>query len=1057
MAKKKTIRQSSKKQDSVKRNRSSRSRSANLNDLAADVPSTSPFGIVSRGDISGSAFDLRDESVEQALISGEDRDLLEAYFGEAQYEELTTLARDSQRTRAMKARVLLLPGIMGSKLGKKRKFFFDDCIWLDFIDVITGNLKKLAIKSENSKIIPIGVILFAYLRLKLNLRIAGYDVSFYPFDWRKPIGHAGSDLANKIIKESTQSKHNKRGIHLVAHSMGGLVSRAAIKILEEKNQGHLVRQLLMMGTPNYGSFSPVLALRGTHSIIQTLARLDQKHNPEELSSNIFNSFPGLCEMLPARSVFPDIDFFDAKNWPSSPRVRPNLLKDAADLESQLAPGDSRFKLIAGINQETIISCRRDGDDYEYTYGLAGDGTVPLDFARLPGVDTYYVEEKHGSLPNNTRVIRSVIDLIETGQTDELTTSWTPHRSSTKIVPESEFRVDPLQGRSAERLSQAEVRSLIQEFAAPLGLPKSITAPQTQITQEFSQESIIVGRRRQHRLNIQIANGDIAAFNSRAIVLGVFKDVTPTGPAAAINEHLNNAIGLMTERRMFSGDRGELFIVPTGRHALSTDMVILAGLGSYDTFTLNSLELVAENIARSMAMTNVEDFATVIFGTGSGIKMGSALKMIITGFFRGMKDVENNQRVHTITLCEYDSEQYRLLKQEILHLAMTPLFDEVEVTLDEIPLSTLHTPIRTIPRDLTLEKDPDYLIVRTLNEKTLQCSLLTADGKATIITDIAEINPSTLNNHLKLLINDKPDDLCQFGNTLAKMVLPETIHQILSRRSERHLVIIHDLQASRIPWETIYIKNRALALSGLSRKLDLSDMSMARWMNQRQRDEKLRILLITNPTKDLIGAEQEGDRMKAIMAKFPSTDLVELRGDKATLPAIQMAFESENYDIVHFAGHAYFDPDDRASCGLICANNQVLRGKHLSDITALPSLISFNACESGRVRKLVAGKKVKSISVNSADMLETNASIAESMLRGGVANFIGTYWPVGDAAALLFGETFYTKLMQGATIGDAVVKGRKAVFKLKDNHPTMATIDWADYIHYGSWKFKIKIT
>jgi len=70
------------------------------------------------------------------------------------------------------------------------------------------------------------------------------------------------------------------------------------------------------------------------------------------------------------------------------------------------------------------------------------------------------------------------------------------------------------------------------------------------------------------------------------------------------------------------------------------------------------------------------------------------------------------------------------------------------------------------------------------------------------------------------------------------------------------------------------------------------------------------------------------------------------------------------------------------------------------------------------------------------------------MRGGAANYVGTYWPVGDDAAAAFAETFYKDLVLGESIGKALQNGRNAVRKLK-------SVDWADYIHYGSYDFVLK--
>ena len=70
------------------------------------------------------------------------------------------------------------------------------------------------------------------------------------------------------------------------------------------------------------------------------------------------------------------------------------------------------------------------------------------------------------------------------------------------------------------------------------------------------------------------------------------------------------------------------------------------------------------------------------------------------------------------------------------------------------------------------------------------------------------------------------------------------------------------------------------------------------------------------------------------------------------------------------------------------------------------------------------------------------------MRYGVANFVGTYWPVGDASAATFARAFYALLLSGAPLGDALLAGRKAV-------QASGSVDWADYIHYGDPRFRIK--
>jgi CHAT domain-containing protein len=82
-------------------------------------------------------------------------------------------------------------------------------------------------------------------------------------------------------------------------------------------------------------------------------------------------------------------------------------------------------------------------------------------------------------------------------------------------------------------------------------------------------------------------------------------------------------------------------------------------------------------------------------------------------------------------------------------------------------------------------------------------------------------------------------------------------------------------------------------------------------------------------------------------------------------------------------------------------------------------------------------------------VKRGASFAEAFLRGGIANYIGTYWPVGDDAALTFAQTFYPLLLAGKPLGGALLAGRSKVRET-------GSADWADYIFYGDPAFVLKM-
>jgi CHAT domain-containing protein len=398
-----------------------------------------------------------------------------------------------------------------------------------------------------------------------------------------------------------------------------------------------------------------------------------------------------------------------------------------------------------------------------------------------------------------------------------------------------------------------------------------------------------------------------------------------------------------------------------------------------------------------------------------------------------------------------------MRNEILTLANTPLFDEVEVTVDELKLPP-PPPAPPSVRAAPTERDPIYLFVREVTSRvprvrkpsdpfTLQTSVLTAGSRATVVTAAKDVDTNKLDQHLEEIEKRSFNfnALDAFGTDLGDLVLPPLVAAVLKSISDRHIVVIHDATAARIPWETLRVNGRFLAQKpGLSRKYEAPNLSVAKWLEQRRLDPVLNMLLVVNPTEDLPGADREGKRILDILGSESNVEIEQLWHQQASWSAVRAAFRSGKYDVVHYAGHAFFDPVNRGHSGIVCHGEQVLSGADLVNLENLPSLVFFNACEAGRVRGADKRKHGKATRVR----LETNIGLAEAFLRGGVANYVGTYWPVGDEAAEKFASEFYQTLREGKSIGAALGRGREQVYEL-------SSVDWADYVHYGSPGFVVK--
>ena len=400
-------------------------------------------------------FAWGDTVVEHLLASGEHPRELTAYFGDSEYAALAALAREAQKVSvsADAPRVFIVPGIMGSQLGRMRRPPLpNDILWLDPVDISLGQLALLRLPVEGSppvtaeehkhtplqgdpvspqetQIVSLGVVLFTYLRLKLHLRIAGFAPVFHDYDWRLGVDELGRGLAERVRAERSR-------VMIVAHSMGGLVSRAA---MTSDGMSH-VERVVLLGTPNTGSFAPVQALRGVYAVVRKIARLSQSQTAESLAADVFSTFPSLYHLLPVGDETSEQDLFEVDAWPADgPTPNVPLLTRAREVLKSLAQGDPRFINIIGAGQETVTRATRRNGEFVYTVTRQGDGTVPVACAQLPGARTYYTTVAHSDLARDAVVAQAIADVLRNGETTRLQSKWAGGGKAEARISDTQLR------------------------------------------------------------------------------------------------------------------------------------------------------------------------------------------------------------------------------------------------------------------------------------------------------------------------------------------------------------------------------------------------------------------------------------------------------------------------------------------------------------------------------------------------------------------------------------------------------------------------------------------
>ena len=194
-------------------------------------------------------------------IEGREKDLLAEELGKEAFGRARNAAARGGR-RGKLGRVIVLPGIMGTQLDAVDAKGDADRIWLNDLRLIRGRIGDLELTLDGGPakpglhVRPAGLHRKTYLPMLLELDTR-WHVRPFPFDWREDIVKSADRMASEV-----EAFGGGDPVHLVAHSMGGLVSRCFIQrhrdVWESMNdatgQGRGGR-LVMLGTPNRGSYA----------------------------------------------------------------------------------------------------------------------------------------------------------------------------------------------------------------------------------------------------------------------------------------------------------------------------------------------------------------------------------------------------------------------------------------------------------------------------------------------------------------------------------------------------------------------------------------------------------------------------------------------------------------------------------------------------------------------------------------------------------------------------------------------------------------------------------
>jgi hypothetical protein len=966
--------------------------------------------------------------------------------------------------------VFVLPGILGSnlKLDGKR-------IWLGFRFV--NGLKKLAWDPANAaRVEPDGPIGSSYDDLIERLADS-HEVIPFAYDWRRPIEDEAQRLAAAVDAALAARNTSQQPVRLLAHSMGGLVARTMRLEKPETWARMMAREgacLLMLGTPNAGSWAPMQTLSGDDTFGNALVAFGALFDNGG-ARKMMAGMPGFIQ-LQAALLDPTLGLDKASTWQkladddmAALRERsiwhdegaqrtiyewgapPQAVLDQAvqlrrrlDAQIETLGADApKMLLVVGHARFTPAGITQTADGLEYLDAPDdGDGRVTLASALLPGVRTWKVDAEHGKLPDVASAFAAYIELLDTGQTTQLevvepAAPGVRGPAGAAAAMAALVRNRPSRGLQSSRppSSEAEVLGLARSDSETRGAHAKGTA-----------------------LRVSVYNGDLK-FVSQPLLVGHYRSLVLSGTEGVVDGLVGQAMSKSLAAGLYPDATGSHQIFgnqrpdPDNVFAMARPQaVVVAGLG--EEGKLRASELVytvrqavlayAQRVSEQGGVAQFELAATLIGSGGTGISAGSAAQLIAQGVFEASQKLLQSgwPQLSRLILVEFyldrASDAWRALQVQSIatpnQLELLGLISSGDGALRR----SLDSSYRGAAYDLisALSGPPD-----SNGQPTIQYVLDTRRARTEVRAQQAQ---GTLLRELVAKASNDSNRDGQIGRTLFKLLVPVEMEPFLGGTTE--MLIELDAGSAVIPWELL--DTEAPAHSGgdprpwairskLLRKLRTEDFRAQ--VSDANADDS--VLVIGEPLCDpsryppLPGARAEAI---AVVTRLTSAadglqmgkvrSLVSGADDARSV--INALFERP-YRVVHVAGHGA--PGARG--GVVLSGDTFLGAAEIKAMRTVPELVFLNCCH-------LAGRDA-SLTLQPYDRASFAATIAQALIEVGVRCVIAAGWAVEDEPAEKFATTFYAVLLRGERFIDAVAAAREAAWRESPQGNT-----WAAYQCYG---------
>lgn len=309
---------------------------------------------------------------------------------------------------------------------------------------------------------------------------------------------------------------------------------------------------------------------------------------------------------------------------------------------------------------------------------------------------------------------------------------------------------------------------------------------------------------------------------------------------------------------------------------------------------------------------------------------------------------------------------------------------------------------------------------------LEITALGADARADRV--VHELDQTVVDALVDRLGRNRSDQAA--AATLFNVLVPDELRVKFQSTSAVQFVV--DAATANLPWELL-----SAPRSGQFRRLAESTSVVRQFTENgerrlaplRSRSGRALVIAAGNlpGLPKLPGVYEEADAVTAAQRRHTGLEVSVVHDRAGPLdPAELMIALLGEHQVVHIASHGDYVDGDPARTGALLADNIVLTAAKVRLLPTVPELVFLNCCNLARIglNRMAAG-------------------LARELMAIGVRAVVAAGWPVGDAAAVAFAETFYDQFLGGATFGEAVASARLACASAAGGGET-----WAAYQCYG---------